>query len=355
MEIKVCAMVLLRYLFIILILVPSFAKASEIIDATGTVVKIPDQIAKVAPAGPPASVFLYTLAPDLMMGWPSEIGEKRREFLGQRAVDMPVIGSLGGRVGSEANIERFLLAKPDVIIDLGNVGTVDLELAQMVRKRTNIPYILFDGSLDNFPKAYREIGKAINKPDEGEKRALWLENHMKAVKTAIDQIPQDKRPRIYYARGVDGKETGRSGSIHAEVIERAGAINAVDANIGSQGILQLSMDHILALDPDIIIASNPKFMETIASDPLWQHLRAVKNNKVYLAPSMPYSWIDVPPSVNRAIGVIWLTHILYPENYDVDIKATAGEFYDLFYHITLDDKAFDDLMISTQPQKTGSQ
>ena len=337
-------MTILRLFWIILCIIPSAAISGEVLDATGYRVQIPDHIEKVAAAGPPASVFLYTLAPDLMIGWPSEIGKARRDFLVKPASQLPVIGSLGGRVGSDANLEHFLLAKPDLIIDLGNVGKVDKDLAQMVRTRTNIPYILLDGSLDNFPNAYRLIGAAIGKTQEGETRAKWLEDHMANLKAALDTIAKDKRPRIYYARGIDGKETGRSGSIHAEVIERAGAINVVGVDSGSQGILQLSMEHILALDPDIIIASNPQFLQTIKTDPLWQHLRAVKNNKVFLAPSLPYSWIDVPPSVNRAIGVMWLAHILYPDNYNIDIKATTAEFYQLFYHVNLSERDINDIV-----------
>lgn len=346
---------ILRFLWVFLFVAPTLAMSGEVLDATGFTVKVPDNIEKIAAAGPPASVFLYTLAPELMIGWPSEIGEARRQFLGKPASELPVIGSLGGRVGNEANIERFLLAKPDLVIDIGNIGKTDIDLAQMMRTRTNIPYVLLNGNLDNLPNAYRLIGNAINQGDAGEKRAQWLEDHMDSLKKIIDSIPLSKRPSIYYARGADGKETGRSGSIHAEVIERAGAINVIGSEVGSQGILQLSMDNILALDPDIIIASNPQFMQTIKSDPLWQHLRAVKNQNVYLAPSLPYSWIDVPPSVNRIIGVMWLANIIHGDSYHIDMRATTTEFYELFYHVKLSDNELDKLLGKTSVRYGNSQ
>ena len=46
---------------------------------------------------------------------------------------------------------------------------------------------------------------------------------------ALAQVPQDKRPRVYLARGPDGLETGLRGSINTEIIERVGGRNVAEA------------------------------------------------------------------------------------------------------------------------------
>src|SRR5262249_56853913 len=48
------------------------ASAREIIDSAGRKVQVPDRIARVMAAGPPASVLLYMLAPEKMIGWGME-------------------------------------------------------------------------------------------------------------------------------------------------------------------------------------------------------------------------------------------------------------------------------------------
>ena len=46
---------------------PSLAKS--ITDAAGRAVDAPDSVQRVYPAGPPAAVEIYTVAPDLLIGW----------------------------------------------------------------------------------------------------------------------------------------------------------------------------------------------------------------------------------------------------------------------------------------------
>ena len=47
---------------------PRYSFAAGITDATGRTVTAPDRLMRIYPAGPPAAVELYTLAPDLLMG-----------------------------------------------------------------------------------------------------------------------------------------------------------------------------------------------------------------------------------------------------------------------------------------------
>ena len=42
-----------------------------------------------------------------------------------------------------------------------------------------------------------------------------------------------------------------------------------------------------------------------------------------------------PPSVQRYLGLIWLTAALYPEYCDYDVKTEITEYYELFYGCTL--------------------
>jgi len=65
---------------------------------------------------------------------------------------------------------------------------------------------------------------------------------------------------------------------------------------------------------------------------------------VYLAPLLPFPWVDSPPSVNRLIGLWWLGRALYPAEFPEDIRVEARTFYSLAYHRTPDDRQLDVLL-----------
>ena len=60
---------------------PVRAAAEPITDATGRPIARPATLGRVFPAGPPAAILLYTLAPDLLLGWPRANRTEEREFL----------------------------------------------------------------------------------------------------------------------------------------------------------------------------------------------------------------------------------------------------------------------------------
>src|SRR5262249_32070187 len=65
-------------------------------------------------AGPPASILVFAVAPDALIGWTTPFRPAERPFIPPRYADLPVLGRLTGR-GNTANVEAVLGAKPDVI------------------------------------------------------------------------------------------------------------------------------------------------------------------------------------------------------------------------------------------------
>src|SRR5262249_56760664 len=57
------------------------ARAASVTDGAGRTVLVPSRVERVFPAGPPAAIFLYTLAPELLIGWPRANRLEEREFL----------------------------------------------------------------------------------------------------------------------------------------------------------------------------------------------------------------------------------------------------------------------------------
>src|ERR1700741_113150 len=136
------------------VLLPRVARAATVTDATGRELPIPGKVARVFPAGPPAAIMLYTLAPDLLLGWPRANRPDEREFLHPEVGARPEVGRITGR-GNTANLEVVLALKPDLILDVGTVNATFVSLAARVQEQTGIPYALLDGSFGGTPAAYR--------------------------------------------------------------------------------------------------------------------------------------------------------------------------------------------------------
>jgi iron complex transport system substrate-binding protein len=124
---------------------PRYSFAASITDATGRTVTAPDRLMRIYPAGPPAAVELYTLAPDLLMGWLEPIGQEEREFLLPESAALPKIPRLTGRDSDDINLGALASLKPDLILDVGNVDAAYSSLAERVQQQSGIPYVLLDG------------------------------------------------------------------------------------------------------------------------------------------------------------------------------------------------------------------
>ncbi len=72
----------------------------------------------------------------------------------------------------------------------------------------------------------------------------------------------------------------------------------------------MTSQQIMAWNPDMIFAEDGKSAAAIESDPQWAGIKAVKDGRVFVQPSLPFGWFDSPPGVNRLIGLRWLETLL---------------------------------------------
>jgi iron complex transport system substrate-binding protein len=312
-------------------LTPSLALAQRaartITDSAGRSVSLPEKVARIMAAGPPASVAVYCLAPEAMVGWQNSPREEEKRYLLQSVRELPEFGRLTGR-GDTANVEVVLKAKPDLIVDFGSVTPTYVSLANATQERTGVPYILVDGRFEATPGSLRLLASMFGVAERGEALARYAEDLFRRIDTALGSVPEAMWPRVYLARGPEGLETGLKGSINTEIIERAGGRNVADAQDGRRGIANVSPEQILAWNPDIVITWDRNFFDKVTTRPdgIWGSVKAVADKRVYLSPTAPYGWIDRPPSLNRLIGLAWLANISTATEYRSTSPATRARF-----------------------------
>jgi iron complex transport system substrate-binding protein len=300
------------------------------VDSAGRRVELPERVDRIYAAGPPASILVFAIAPDKLIGWTSAWREAERPFIARRYADLPTLGRLTGR-GNTANVEVVLQAKPDFIVDYGTVSPTLSSLADRVQEQTGIPYVLLDGEFDRMTEAILLVGRIANEEKRATELARYAQDTVSDINRRIAKISQERRPRVYYGRGPQGLNTGLAGSISAQFIEQLGAVN-VAAELGKGGLVQVSIEQVLRWNPDFVITIDPNFHAAARSHPIWRELPAIKAGRIHLAPNVPFGWIDFPPSINRLIGLRWLARILYPDVFPEDLRPIVRDFYTRCYH-----------------------
>jgi len=303
--------------------------AREFVDDAGRKVSLPDKVTRVYAAGPPASVLVFAIAPDKLIGWSRAFRENEAPWVDEKYAKLPELGRLTGR-GNTANVEVVLKAKPDLIIDVGSTAATFASLADRVQEQTGIPYVLLDGRLEASAGQLEKMGKVLGDEAKGRELAAYVKSLIDPLRAKISAIPADKRPEVYYARGPQGLMTGLAGSINVEMIEFLGAKNVAGSERG--GLANVGFEQVVLWDPAIIVTNDPNFYASVYKQPVWTSVTAVRRKRVYLSPHLPFGWFDFPPGANRIIGLLWLSEILYPDLFRHDLKRETARFYETFYH-----------------------
>jgi len=284
-------------------------------------------VERVYAAGPPASVLVFAIAPDKLVGWTRAFRPDEAQFVPERYARLPELGRLTGR-GNTANVEVILKAKAELIVDVGSTGASLVSLAEQVQSQTGIAYLLFDGRIDATAATLRALGKRMGNEREADALAAWYEAELAEARQRAARA--ERHPRVYYGRGASGLQTGGKGSINVEVLEFLGAPNvAADARAG---LATVSLEQVLVWNPEVIMTTDPNFWTSVRGDARWRAVSAVQTKRVYLSPHLPFGWFDFPPGANRLLGIWWAGRLLYPEAFDVDLRAKVVEFHRRFYH-----------------------
>jgi iron complex transport system substrate-binding protein len=319
------------------------AQAADFTDSLGRKVTLPDVIARVLPAGPPAAVAIYTVAPEKMVGWVRPLTDAQKPFIAETYRALPVAGRLTGKE-ADIGVAEVKALKPDLIIDVGDLKPQYRELADKIQSETGIPYVVLDGSIDAMPELYTQLSQLLDAKLKGDLLALQTASVLSHVAEAKGEA---LRPaRIYYAQSRDGAEPmnmGGMGGIDPAILSALGAVSFKGEHSAS-GHGNVTPGQVAAFDPDIVLTSTPDIAKEFAADPQWREVPAVAAGKVYAVPNLPWGWLGTPPSVNRLIGLEWLSALLYPQQPKRDLAADVRAFYRSYYQLTLTDAQLQTLL-----------
>ena len=206
-------------------------------------------------------------------------------------------------------IEEFIAAEPDLVIvaAYSNATSVEMLLG------TGIPIIRFANfhTYQDIRNNLMTLAQALGEESNAEQWLTEMDDRIRAVRDKTRLLP---RPRVLYY-SLSGSTSG-PGSLMDETIRLAGGRNVV-AETGAKGYTRISPEIAISLLPDVILLSDwhsedgRTAKDIITSDPAWQNVPAIENQRVY---SLRGAWLT-SGSPFRVRGVEEIARLLHPEEF----------------------------------------
>ena len=320
---------------------PEASDTRRFTDSCGRTVEIPEEITKVAVSGTMAQMLVFALAPDTLAGVAGKWDESAKEYLDTKYYVLPVLGHLYGGKG-ELNLETLLASNAQVVIDVGEAKDGLASDLDRLSAQTGIPFVHIAMTTDTMGDAFRTLGALLGMEDAAEELAVYCE---RVYARAGEIAASVEKVRLLYCLGDNALSVIAKDSYQSELIDLlADNCAVVDAASAKGTGNESDMEQLLLWDPDVILFAPDSIYDTVADDPVWRELTAIRTGHYYEVPFGPYNFMGFPPSVQRLAGMLWLPKLLYDDAADYDLQSELTEFYGRFYHCSLTDEQYHTLM-----------
>ncbi|MDK2808543.1 MAG: iron complex transport system substrate-binding protein [Clostridiales bacterium] len=321
-------------------------------DSAGRQVTVPADITKIACSGSLAQIVIFALAPEMMVGLASEWDKTAEQFIPTDYYNLPVLGQFYGK--GNLNLEEVAKVAPQVIIDVGESKDTIVEDMDGIAEQVGIPTVHIEATTATMGDAYRLLGELLGKQEEANELAAYCDQVYQNTQDIIRKIGEDKKGKVVYCTGEDGLNVLAKGSFHAEILDMLTDNQAAVDEISNMGTGNpVDMEQLLLWDPDVILFAPDSIYSSVADDKDWQQLKAIQNGTYYEVPFGPYNWMGNPPSINRYIGMIWLSELLYPETANYNMQDETAKYYKLFYHTEITEEQYQALVANSIEKQQG--
>jgi iron complex transport system substrate-binding protein len=308
-------------------------QARDIVDMAGRRVRIPDDIKRLVPYDNKTNVLLFPVAGDLLVAKARAMESPDLKYISPAYLRLREVDTKSS--------EEVLKLRPDVLIVGSIVGsTEDITRYTAFSEKIRVPLIVVDLDLMRLDKTYEFLGKLLDRPKEAGLCVDFIRGIYSDVKTRTT----GKRVggKAYLANDNNGQRTAPDGSNHEQVFNVMKVQNVAKTDLDEKGFALVSMEDLMVWKPEYIFCigkgENSPY-RTVLKSVLWRNLPAVKNKRVYNVPSEPFLWFDMPPSVNRLLGLIWFNGLFYGQPPATTMQQVQN-FYRLFYKYNLSEKEY---------------
>ncbi|HBE76187.1 MAG TPA: iron ABC transporter substrate-binding protein [Firmicutes bacterium] len=239
---------------------------------------------------------------------------------------------------NDPNIEELLSRQVDVVL----YWDYPKQLAKL--EECHIPVVVTQKTMkkirnseelvEYLKQEMRMYGKVLG-PKAEKKATEWcayFDQKTRWILARTSKIPEKQRPKVYYVRGPDALTTHGGNSNTYWFVEMAGG-NFITKNMKQGG--QVTMEELIQWDPDVVFMGRVGQPDLILKDPKWQHIAAVRNNRVYATPNGVRSWDSGGEAV---LFIEYMAQKMYPDLFkDLNMTDEVKNYYWKFYKYHLSD------------------
>lgn len=247
----------------------SWTKAATFTDEVGRQLEVPRSPQRIISLAPSITEILFAL-------------QLEERIVGvSNFCQFPPPAARKEKIGDYAHpsLEKIVALKPDLVI-----GLAEGELKNLVERlaELNIPvYISNPGNVADIIASIRRIGVLTSANEKGIEIAVVMEQRVKQIQERVKSLP---RPRALHVLNFDPLLCAGKGTFIHDLIRLAGGQNLAEKAGGKYP--RLSLEEVLAMDPEVILLASMK-----SADPLneqrrwwerWRPIRAVRQGRIYV-------------------------------------------------------------------------
>ena len=227
---------------------------------------------------------------------PRLVGRSRWDVYPDSAALVPSLGD-----ALRPNVEAVLGARPDLVVlyaSEDNRAAYD----RLREAGTGVVALRID-RIEHFDRAARLLGELTGNAEAGATVADSVQRTLARVRSATRGVT---RPRVFWHIWDAPLITIGRGSFLSQLVDIAGGRNVYeDIEAPSQ---QVTFEDVVRRDPELVLVG-PEGGGTLARDPAWRAIRAVREGRVRIVDTT----LVARPSVRLGEAAVHLARLLHPE------------------------------------------
>ncbi|OPX74697.1 MAG: Cobalamin-binding protein precursor [Methanosaeta sp. PtaB.Bin018] len=249
-----------------------------------------------------------------------------------------------GESGREADIERILEIRPDLVI--AKTGALFPESDEKKLTDYGIPVLRYRVlHIDALLPMIEDLGKLLQREEQAREMKEWIDGYYRTILDRTGKLPDSRKPSVYFMSMGHMDWTGNRASTGNTRIAEAGGINiAADLPVT---VPHVEAEWIIEQNPQIIIYSmssgqyNGTYptidemkakQEEIISQPGFIGIDAVKAGRVYIMD------INMASGLSELVAMLYYAKWFHPDIFqDIDPRSVHAELLKKYAHMDIKD------------------
>lgn len=259
-----------RCIAILFLVLPFAASASQAVtDVRGRSVEVPESASRIAIDDSRFLIALSLIHEDpvsVLSAWAHDANRLGADVYADWQEKYPQLDNLP-RIASSAgafNVESILAAAPDVMVVSSGAGPSEAQVGQLQSGGVPVVYIdFFTSPFENLETSLMLLAKLTNRESEAESFLAFRKSRLDEIAARVATLDADDQPTVFLephaGMSSDCCNSPGRGNM-GDFIDFVGGHN-IGADVISQAFGQLSLEYVIASDPDVYIATGGPHLE----------------------------------------------------------------------------------------------